>query len=210
VDAVSATKKCSRRECENTIVQQGRHCSRGRSSFLHEPELCSACKDIYCPACCGNLTMTQIVIEKTKPGMPCHKEEIPSNCDRCGRTGRLTERQIAQRAALEKRSDHDGGCDRCAKRVQVAWEDYEIFIRDERIGDGSRRVYAPIDLCPEGARINDELLALGAVIEDGGQWGWDGCDWDGEPLEWLKPGYREVVTWRREVDEAERQEMRND
>ena len=34
--------------------------------------------------------------------------------------------------------------------------------------------------------------------------GWDGCGWDGDPLDALKPGYHEVTTWRREVTQAER------
>jgi hypothetical protein len=183
--SLSRTKECARKDCGNTIELKGRHCSRGRAEFNWHRQLCAECKETYCELC------------------------LARGCGRCDK-GKLTERRLAQRTALERRRRHDAECSTCgAPPVQIAWEEYEIFLGDERIGeDCSRRVFAPHSLCPEGEKIQVELKSLGAAIdESGGQWGWDGCDWGGEPLERLQPGYREVVTWRRVCDEKERRDL---
>lgn len=185
MSASKTTKKCARKECENRIELQGRHCSRGRGAFLRDPQLCRECVEVWCRRCFGK------------------------GCKSCDKTGKLTERQLAQRAVLKRRDAHAKRCETCRRDPPiVAYEEYDVFHGKRRHGTGSRSVYGTKLWCLEGREIITELKALGAVLDKNGwQSGWDGRDWSGEPLEELKPGYREVVTWRREVDQAERDQQ---
>ena len=133
---------------------------------------------------------------------------LAEGCARCDE-GKLTDRRLAQNAALKKRSEHDQSCATCgAPPIQIAWEKYSISVDGIEVGDGSRRVFGPRSVCPTGEKIHEELKTLGADLDaSGAQSGWDGCDWSGEPLDRLQRGYREVVTWRRECDEEERRRL---
>lgn len=175
------SKSCARRGCERRIQGPDGSCYRSLTAFMHTPELCQVCLERFCSQCSGR------------------------GCAKCDH-GRLTERQVAQRVALRQRQDHYDECDVCSREpVCIAFEDYNSFIGDRLHSNGSRMVFAPPDRCPQGAILLDQVRALGAELDECGiQEGWDGCDWAGEPLVHLEPGYREVVRWRREVTQEER------
>lgn len=175
---------------------------------MEEPQLCEPCRETYCQTCCGNLTWRQIIIEKNKPGMPSHTVEHPTNCEACGGTGRLTDRQLTQRSLFAEYGAHCEKCDVCGEDKKcVAFEDYIYFVNGRKGGTGNRKVYAPKDRCADGQRLWGSLLAIGATVTNDSLWGFDGRGWGGQELDVpeLHPTYREEVTWRREVSEDERQ-----
>lgn len=172
------SKKCSRQACEEKIELYGWSCSRVRQSFWGTKQLCAECADVYCQVCYG------------------------SKCQACNETGRLSDRQVAQRVAGKRHSAHWDECKVCsAEPAEIACEDYTYSLDGKEIGKGKRLILAQCVLCETGKQIERDLIELGADMSNGCLEGFDGVGWNRRPILRLMDGYTEAVTARRELSE---------